>query len=123
MCATSKGTMMKTAIMIALISANCATQVFAEEAQVVETRTEGTPVIDHSVTAMMADGEMMTFTVVSVPTTVTYTRVAGDPLTVASSVSLEPNAYLCDGPEMRNQSAVVNEDRIIFSYDCIRSEK
>ena len=114
---------MKTAILTTLIAANCATQVFAEEAQVVETRTQGTPVFDHHVTGHTGEGELMEITVVSVPVVVTYDRIAGDGLTDADAATLATNAYLCDGPEMRNQSAVVNEDRIIFSYDCIRSEK
>ncbi|MBB5722163.1 hypothetical protein FHS72_001787 [Loktanella ponticola] len=114
---------MKTAFLIALLPAIIATQLTAQEAQVTETRVEGAATFDHSVTGMTGDGETLSFTVVSVPTTVTYTRISGDPLTVADSVALEPNAYLCDGPEMRNQRAVVNDDRIIFTYDCLRADK
>jgi hypothetical protein len=114
---------MKRATFLALPIALLAAQSVAEESQVSMARSEAAPVFDHSVSGMGSDGTMLTFTVVSVATTVTFDRLSGDPLTVATSVALEPDAYVCDGPEMRNQSAQVRPDQIIFTYDCVRADR
>jgi hypothetical protein len=99
-----------------------ATALSADEAQVRETRTEGPARFDHSVSSVTGGDTVLSFIIVSVATTVVYDRISGDPLTVADAQGLAPSAYICDGPEMRNQQSTVSPDQIVFTYDCIRPE-
>ena len=96
--------------------------VHAEEAQVTQTVTEGTPEFYESISAFSGETRISIVTV-RVPMEVTYTRVAGDALTRNDLEELWATAFICGGPDVLNKQGRFDDDKIVFTFDCIRPEK